>query len=188
MQRQFQVKWALTQSWPVFLQLILNIMKLISFFLLSSVFLYGCGEEKLPSFNFLSPEAVASLPDGERACYEIAQSLNILFPDNPTHCTLSKEKGGGLFKESYSFILRTSNKKTAEWNKWGCLSAGKLMNDGAKVGMEKIYLKSNPSEKYSSVIDAYICRDLQRKAYSGELSEFEVLKYFNARSSLKEMS
>ncbi len=92
-----------------------------------------------------------------------------------------------MFKESYSFYLKTNTKQVAEWNKWACLAVGKVMADGAEVGMDKILLKSSPSEKRAAQIDAYVCRNLQRKAYSKEISEFEVLKEFNRRSVLKDI-
>lgn len=161
-------------------------MKYLSVFILFFI-LSGCGDEEMPPFSKLPIEQVEALPSGEKTCYRIADSINRAFPDSATHCSLIKETTGGIFKESYSFYLKTSTAKTAEWNKWGCLAAGKIMSDGANVGMEKIYFKSKPSDKYASAIDAYVCRNLQQKAHKGEIKEFDVLKEFNRRSSLKEM-
>lgn len=151
--------------------------------------LFGCGERapEIPAFVELTSEQVQALPVGERACYKIAASINGVFPSSPTQCSLIKAEGGAMFKESYSFYLKTNTKQVAEWNKWACLAVGKVMADGAEVGMDKILLKSSPSEKRAAQIDAYVCRNLQRKAYSKEISEFEVLKEFNRRSVLKDI-
>lgn len=146
-------------------------------------FLFGCREEKSTPFSILSEQQIENLSPSEKTCYLIAKTINTVFTESPTHCTTIKEKGNGIFKENYSFHLKTSTKKAAEWHKWACLAAGKVMNDGAAVGMDKIYLKSKASDKYSMKINAHFCRDIQRKAYSGQLSEFEVLKEFNRRSS-----
>ncbi|WP_462388402.1 hypothetical protein [Acidovorax sp. Q11] len=149
--------------------------------------LIGCGEEKIPPFTTLPEQQIAALTAGDRTCYAIAESINSVFPNSPTHCTAIREKDGGMFKENYSFHIKTSTKQVAEWHKWGCLAAGKVMADGAKVGMEKIYFKSKSSEKYSSMNDAHVCRNLQQKAYAREITEFDVLKEFNRRSTLKEI-
>lgn len=149
--------------------------------------LNGCGKEELPPFQILSPEQVESLSLGDRNCYMIAEIINNVFQDSPTQCTAIKEAAGGLFKENYSFYFKTSTKRAAEWHKWSCLAVGKVMADGASVGMEKIYLKGKNGDKYALMIDAYVCRNLQQKAYMGEIKEFDVLKEFNRRSTLKEI-
>ncbi|GAB2747561.1 hypothetical protein GCM10027019_28350 [Melaminivora jejuensis] len=92
-----------------------------------------------------------------------------------------------MFKESFSFYLKTSTKQVSEWNKWACLSAGKVMADGVDVGMDKIFLKSHPSNKRAAEISAYVCRNLQEKASLGEINGSEVLKEFNRYSTLKDM-
>ena len=149
--------------------------------------LNGCGSEKPEPFKILSPEQVALLSPGDKNCYMMAEIINNMHQDSPTNCSAIKEKETGLFKENYSFYFKTSTRKTAEWNKWTCLAVGKVMADGALVGMNKIYLKGDPKSKYASMIDAYVCRDLQQKAYIGEIKEFDVLKEFNRRSSVEEM-
>ncbi len=157
--------------------------------LLMCFILFGCGEKapEIPPFVELTSEQVQALSAGNRACYKIAASINGAFPDSVTQCSLINGGQGGLFKENFSFYLMTSTKQASEWNKWACLSVGKVMADGADVGMEKVFLKSNPTDKRALQIDAYVCRDLQRKAYSREISEFEVLKQFNRRSVLVDM-
>lgn len=151
--------------------------------------LAGCGNKTppFPPFRELSAEQVQSLPAGDKACYRIALSVNAAFPDSPTHCAAIKADNSLTFKETYSFYLTTSTEKVSEWNTWACLAAGKFMSQGAEVGMEKLFFKSSPSKKYAAEIEARYCRDLQRKAYDKEITEFEVLKEFNRRSKPIEM-
>ena len=146
------------------------------------LFVSGCSSETIEPFEFISSEQIAALSPGDKTCYFIAEKMNKVYTDSPTHCSSIKEGSG-----NFSFYLKTSTKETAEWSKWACLVAGKIMNDGAAVGMEKIYLKARPKNKNVAVIDAYVCRNLQSKAYTGEIKEFDVLKEFNRRSYLVEM-
>ncbi len=157
-------------------------------FLVCVIFI-GCGENApvIPSFVELNPDQIKALSSGDRACYKIAAIINGVFPDSPTQCFPIKAAQGAMFKESFSFYLKTSTRKVSEWNKWACLSVGKVMAGGIEVGMDKVFLKSNPSDERAAEIDAYVCRNLQQKAYSGEINELEVLKEFNRRSVLKDM-
>ena len=162
-------------------------MKYIIFIIILIAILNECRQEEAPPFKSLSTAEIEALSPGDKSCYKIAEKINLMISESPTHCTLIKEEKSSMFNENYSYYLQTSiNDKNAwEWHVWGCLSAGSVMNDGAGVGMIKLYFKSNPSRDFASVIDAYSCRDIQRKAYNDRPGENWVLKEFNRRSRVE---
>jgi hypothetical protein len=121
----------------------------------------------------LSAAQVEGLPADKRVCYAVIESLNSLHEASHAQCR-SQVQGGDA---SLVIAAQRAAADQVDWELMACLAVGKRMSEGARIGLDTLYLRSDPKKSAVSSIAAHFCRDLHRRAMNGRFnSEAELRK------------